>query len=60
LKPYLASIPVDPFTDKPFLWTQDSEGKPFAYSTGPDFKDDSAKLVYDPSNGTSSRGDIVP
>jgi hypothetical protein len=59
LKPYLVTIPVDPFTDKPFLWTQDSTGRSFAYSTGPDFKDDSAKLVYDPTNGTTSQGDIV-
>lgn len=70
LKPYLTEIPVDPFTDKPFLWAQDSSGKPsfakaskgepFAYSVGPDFKDNSAQFVYDPTNGTTSVGDIYP
>ncbi len=60
LKPdYLATIPLDPFTKKPFLWSQDSTG-PFAYSVGPDFKDNSAKIVYDPTNGTVSSGDIRP
>jgi hypothetical protein len=60
LKSYLSPIPVDPFNDKPFLWTTDSGGKPFAYSVGPDFKDDSAKIVYDPSNGVVSVGDVIP
>ena len=60
LKPYFSTIPVDPFTDKPFLWSQDSAGRPFAYSTGPDFIDNSVKLVYDPTNGTISSGDIKP
>jgi hypothetical protein len=60
LKPYLSPIPVDPFTNKAFLWSHDSTEKPFAYSVGPDFKDDKAKLKYDPTNGTTSAGDIVP
>ncbi|MDI6784900.1 MAG: hypothetical protein QME64_12520 [bacterium] len=60
LKPYLSAIPVDPFTVKPFLWAQDSAGRPFAYSVGPDFVDNSAKDLYDPSNGTTSSGDILP
>ena len=60
LKPYFQSIPLDPFSDKPFLWATDSIGRPFAYSVGPDFKDDSAKIIYDPTNGTTSAGDIQP
>ncbi|MDI6784719.1 MAG: hypothetical protein QME64_11585, partial [bacterium] len=60
LKPYFQSIPLDPFNDKPFLWSQDSKGKPFAYSVGPDFVDDAAKTIYDPTNGTTSQGDIMP
>lgn len=60
LKLYLTEIPVDPFTEKPFLWAEDSTGRPFAYSTGPDFVDNSAKTIYDPTNGTTSPGDIIP
>ncbi|MFB3895227.1 MAG: hypothetical protein ACE14V_02880 [bacterium] len=60
LKPYVSPIPVDPFDDKPFLWAMDSTSKPFAYSVGPDFKDDAAKITYDPTNGTTSKGDIIP
>lgn len=60
LKLYLSPIPVDLYTDKPFLWAQDSTGRPYAYSVGPDFKDDSAKVIYDPTNGTTSGGDIIP
>lgn len=60
LKPYFKSLPLDPFTDKPFLWSIDSAGKPFAYSVGPDFKNDSAKLFYDPTNGVISAGDVFP
>jgi tetratricopeptide (TPR) repeat protein len=60
LKSYLSPVPVDPFTDKPFHWTTDSTGKPFAYSVGPDFVDDATKTIYDPTNGTTSQGDICP
>jgi len=54
---YIAKVPLDPFTDQPFMWGRDSTG-PFAYSTGPDFKDDKAQILYDPTNGTISTGDI--
>ncbi|MDI6784663.1 MAG: hypothetical protein QME64_11305, partial [bacterium] len=60
LKPYLSPIPVDPFTDKPFFWATDFTGRPFAYSVGPDFINNSAQVLYDPSNGTTSSGDIRP
>ncbi|MFB3895228.1 MAG: hypothetical protein ACE14V_02885 [bacterium] len=60
LKPYISSIPLDPFNDKPFLWSIDSTGKTFIYSVGPDFKDNLAKVIYDPSNGVDSVGDVIP
>ena len=60
LKPYFKSMPLDPFNDKLFLWSTDSTGKPFAYSVGPDFKNDLAKIVYEPSNGVASVGDVIP
>lgn len=56
---YISKVPLDPFTDKSFLWGQDSTG-PFAYSTGPDFRDDHVQIIYDPTNGTMSTGDIRP
>jgi hypothetical protein len=58
LKPnYLTEVPLDPFINQPFHLSQDSTGM-FAYSVGPDFKDDSAKLIY--GEGTTNRdlGDI--
>ena len=57
---YISKVPLDPFVDKPFRWSQDSTGVPFVYSVGPDFKDDSVKVLYDPTNGTVSGGDIRP
>jgi tetratricopeptide (TPR) repeat protein len=59
LKPnYLPKVPLDPFMNQPFKITQDETGM-FAYSVGPDFKNDSAKVPYDPTNGTTSLGDII-
>ncbi|MFB3895784.1 MAG: hypothetical protein ACE14V_05720 [bacterium] len=58
LKSYLQPIPLDPYTDKPFLWTKNSANQPIIYSFGPDRADNMAKLVYDPTNGTISNGDI--
>ncbi len=59
LKPeYLPKVPLDPFINKPFRLTQNESGM-YAYSVGPDFKDDRAKIIYDPTNGTARLGDIV-
>lgn len=59
LKPdYLAEVPLDPFINKPFKLVKDETGM-YAYSVGPDFIDDKAKITYDPTNGTTSLGDIV-
>ncbi|MFB3895229.1 MAG: hypothetical protein ACE14V_02890 [bacterium] len=60
LKTYVSPMPVDPFNDQSFLWAVDSSGKPFSYSVGPDFKDNAVKVVYDPTNGVMSVGDIRP
>lgn len=56
---YISKVPLDPFIDQPFHWSKDSAG-PFVYSVGPDFKDDSAKILYNPTNGTVSDGNIRP
>jgi hypothetical protein len=54
---YLGQIPLDPFTDKPFLLGQEKD-KVFVYSVGPNGKDDKGLIIYDPTNGTMSAGDI--
>ena len=62
---YLKELQKDPFSDNSFKWNQ-SGVVPFAYSVGPDMKDDMAvsisndRIMYDPTNGTISGGDIIP
>jgi hypothetical protein len=52
---YLPKAPLDPFSEKPYLW-QPSEG--CFYSVGPDRTDNRLEKRYDPTNGTLSSGDI--
>lgn len=50
-------LPQDPFSAQPLRFTPNRE--PFMiYSIGPDEMDDKATVVYDPTNGTISAGDI--
>jgi tetratricopeptide (TPR) repeat protein len=58
LKSSIRPIPLDPYTDKPFLWSKGMVNQPVVYSTGPDRVDDTAQVVFDPTNGTISGGDI--
>ena len=51
-------IPKDPFADKPFIYSKTDRGFEL-YSLGPDLMDDKASILYDPTNGTTSAGDIV-
>lgn len=53
-----AGPPPDPFSTTP-LHLVSSPGGVSCYSVGPDKIDDRGALIYDPSNGTLSRGDIV-
>lgn len=54
----LNPLPQDPFASSPFKYfSQDTEV--ILYSIGPDTTDDHAQLVYDPTNGVTSKGDIV-
>lgn len=58
LKPnYLPEIPLDPFINQPFKLAEDSTGM-FAYSIGPDLKDDQAKIIYGTDTADHQRGDI--
>jgi hypothetical protein len=52
---WLPEIPNDPFADKPYLW--DASHETF-YGIGPDGKDDQNLVRYDPTNGTTSEGDL--
>lgn len=54
-----ADLPKDPFTGHSFGYIplQDSADY-ILYSTGPDEKEDQDAVIYDPTNGTLSRGDI--
>ncbi|MEO8377029.1 MAG: hypothetical protein ABI579_05100, partial [Candidatus Sumerlaeota bacterium] len=45
---------ADPFSGKPILVTEK-----FAYSVGPDGKDDRGAVFYEPAQGALSNGDIV-
>ena len=51
-------LPQDPFTSSPMRFIS-SQDQLVCYSVGPDQQDDSAKIEYDPTNGTTSGGDIT-
>ena len=50
-------LPQDPFTTTTLRLISGKDSF-VVYSVGPDAKDDAASLVYDPTNGTVSAGDI--
>ncbi|MBN1901454.1 zf-HC2 domain-containing protein [Candidatus Sumerlaeota bacterium] len=60
---YLTSVPTDPLSGNGSMKLQYYviEGKDACvlYSAGPDGVDDSGIVVYDPTNGTNSKGDLV-
>jgi type II secretory pathway pseudopilin PulG len=58
--PYLPQIPVDPFaaSNQPISYSR-ADGACQLYSLGPDGFDDRGLLVYDPTNGAESDGDIL-
>jgi hypothetical protein len=58
---YIASIPSDPFAKENNTYQSAivASGKLAFYSIGPDANDDKAKIIYDPTNGLTSTGDIV-
>ncbi|MFB3896886.1 MAG: hypothetical protein ACE14V_11360 [bacterium] len=55
---YLTAVPKDYFNDAEFIYgTRDNSF--YLYSLGPDMKDNQEQPVYDPTNGTTSIGDII-
>jgi len=59
---YLTQVPSDPFSpagDRLLYQAQGGGNSWLAYSVGPDRKDDKGQIVFDPTNGAASTGDIV-
>lgn len=55
-----APLVLDPFGyGTPIQTTRTAEGALRLWSLGPDFSDNSGSVVYDPTNGTVSGGDII-
>lgn len=48
----------DPYTRRALLLRQ-VDGVVYVYSVGPDRADDHAEILYDPTNGVVSKGDLV-
>lgn len=55
---YLDSALQDCFSGQPMLFQLDPQGRRWIWSIGPDLKNQACNLVYDPSNGIASTGDI--
>jgi hypothetical protein len=54
-----AGPPPDPHKPAEALRFHTDADQFLCYSVGPDQKDDAGSILYDPTNGTKSRGDIV-
>jgi hypothetical protein len=50
--------PIDPFSGKALLYRLDGD-RYALWSIGPDSADNAAETIYDPTNGTTSQGDII-
>lgn len=57
--PLTQTIPTDPFTSAPLLFSSYGAQAFICHSVGPDQKDNGARIEYDPTNGTLSAGDIL-
>ncbi len=56
---YLKVLPMDPFNGEEYHYKPARDGSTYMlYSVGPDRKDEATVVVYDPTNGTLSGGDI--
>ncbi|MCE5231642.1 type II secretion system protein GspG [bacterium] len=56
----IESVPVDPFSGKPLLYSLSADKKTYQlWSVGPDSTDNKTVISYDPTNGTVSGGDIA-
>lgn len=56
---YLESAPIDPFCGKPIQYRKISQESYKVWGVGPDLKNETAAISYDPTNGDISAGDVV-
>ena len=60
---FLSGLPEDPYATsgslKTIHWKPDAKPAPLLYSIGPDRIDQGGEIAYDPTNGTTSSGDII-
>jgi hypothetical protein len=56
---YFKALPMDPFNGDAFRYKPAPDGNTYGlYGVGPDRKDEGTAVLYDPTNGTISDGDI--
>lgn len=56
---YFAALPVDPFVGHDYGYKPAPDGSSYVlYGVGPDRKDEGTAMLYDPTNGTISGGDV--
>ncbi|MEN6627090.1 MAG: M56 family metallopeptidase [Candidatus Sumerlaeia bacterium] len=55
---FIEVVPTDPFSGQPLMYQLGGDGKYRLWSLGPDAINNGAAVSYDPTNGTTSGGDI--
>lgn len=55
---FIEAVPTDPFTGRPLMYQLGGDGQYNLWSLGPDAINNGAAVSYDPTNGTTSGGDI--
>ncbi|MBN1867817.1 hypothetical protein JW916_11040 [Candidatus Sumerlaeota bacterium] len=57
---FAGGLPRDSFSGRDFNYRPTPDGAGYdLWSTGPDCRDDEARIAYDASNGTTSAGDLI-
>ena len=57
---YFKVLPMDPFNGEEYRYKLAADGSGYVlYGVGPDRKDEKTAVLYDPTNGTISGGDIL-
>jgi len=57
---YFKVLPMDPFNGEEYRYKLAADGSGYVlYGVGPDSKDEATAVLYDPTNGTISGGDIL-
>jgi type II secretory pathway pseudopilin PulG len=57
---YITAIPNDPYTPgQPYKYRKIGDNEWVIFSVGPDLQNQNADIIYDPTNGSVSIGDII-